>query len=543
MRNARLSGLAVVFLAACVAPAPAAPPVAGETEMVAATEDALWNFNNREAELREASCGDGDAFLRPEPIEIEAEAIAFEPADAAEKALWGVRYAGGWALTSPSARFGGLSGLEVFPSGNLLSIADNGAWVWINLDMDAMTPADGGYIAQMRRADGGPLEGKSDADAEGLALLRGLALVSFERDHRIIAFDLEGCGAAARSALVANIPRKGGGFTKDLPANSGPEALALTEGGHLITGFEQIMDEAGPIGLVRADGSVDVSGRIDTPGGLSLTGFDVLGDTLYSVHRLYAPVLGNRIAILAHKIVEDEDGVAVLRGAETLALLDPKTPIDNFEGIAALAQEDGGVRLFLISDDNFSRRQQTLLFAFDVVEQTACIEDREALLALDEDAFDRDLEGGWRSVAAKDECNAEAADLIEDYRAAYPSAAQGPLMFHEAQLRGLAGQTDRAAAIFREVLEGDERESSRLYAEASIAILEGDRQALERAYESLKALPEPPGWSATAEDFEARHGVRPRWPNNIGVVEGFRDCFDEGYLHAYTKCNRFGNTD
>jgi hypothetical protein len=38
---------------------------------------------------------------------------------------------------------------------------------------------------------------------------------------------------------------------------------------------------------------------------------------------------------------------------------------DNFEGIAAKKAE-GGVRLYIISDNNFSPSQRTLLMAFDL---------------------------------------------------------------------------------------------------------------------------------------------------------------------------------
>ena len=39
--------------------------------------------------------------------------------------------------------------------------------------------------------------------------------------------------------------------------------------------------------------------------------------------------------------------------------------VDNFEGLALTTQGDT-LRLWLISDDNFSDRQQTLLYAFDL---------------------------------------------------------------------------------------------------------------------------------------------------------------------------------
>ena len=40
--------------------------------------------------------------------------------------------------------------------------------------------------------------------------------------------------------------------------------------------------------------------------------------------------------------------------------------VDNFEGIAAVRRPDGGVRLYILSDDNFNPGQRTLLLAFDV---------------------------------------------------------------------------------------------------------------------------------------------------------------------------------
>ena len=41
--------------------------------------------------------------------------------------------------------------------------------------------------------------------------------------------------------------------------------------------------------------------------------------------------------------------------------------LKNAEGIAAVRRPDGGVRLYILSDDNFNPGQRTLLLAFDVV--------------------------------------------------------------------------------------------------------------------------------------------------------------------------------
>jgi hypothetical protein len=49
---------------------------------------------------------------------------------------------------------------------------------------------------------------------------------------------------------------------------------------------------------------------------------------------------------------------------DQLELARPYT-IDNFEGVAAAPSPSGGLRFYLISDDNFSKSQRTLLVAFD----------------------------------------------------------------------------------------------------------------------------------------------------------------------------------
>jgi hypothetical protein len=50
---------------------------------------------------------------------------------------------------------------------------------------------------------------------------------------------------------------------------------------------------------------------------------------------------------------------------EPLAVLHPPMSIDNFEGVAAFATE-GEVRVLMLSDDNFSDAQRTLLLAFSL---------------------------------------------------------------------------------------------------------------------------------------------------------------------------------
>ena len=55
-----------------------------------------------------------------------------------------------------------------------------------------------------------------------------------------------------------------------------------------------------------------------------------------------------------------------IKSSRVLAEMNLLVTIDNYEGIAAKAMPDGHVRLFIISDDNFSTSQRTLLMVFDV---------------------------------------------------------------------------------------------------------------------------------------------------------------------------------
>jgi hypothetical protein len=72
--------------------------------------------------------------------------------------------------------------------------------------------------------------------------------------------------------------------------------------------------------------------------------------------RAYDPLRGMRVEL---RIVE-ADG----RTAASALLANPLS-VDNFEGLAAVPRDDSGVRLYLISDDNFSSSQRTLILAFD----------------------------------------------------------------------------------------------------------------------------------------------------------------------------------
>lgn len=343
MNRPTLIALTSLGLAACASPATDLPEPA----------EAPWVFSDNAASLRASSCPDGVSYDRAGALQMSATSIELGERLDAETHLPQASFVGGWHLTSDDPNFGGLSGLDSFPSGNLLAVTDEGAFVWINMD-EAGAPASA-HIAYMRGVDGQFIAGKGEKDAEGLSLSEGLALVSFERNHRVVAFDLEGCGTNARAADLAQLGDRISGMTRDMEENGGAEGLSIQpETGELLLGIETT-DVGKPLAQLMDNRVASIVTQLADGRAPRITGIDHLGEQLFVVRRDFQPGYGNTIVVQRMQ-----------RGyTETLIHLDPDVTVDNFEGIAAVETETG-IRLWLVSDNNFSKTQRTLLFAFDV---------------------------------------------------------------------------------------------------------------------------------------------------------------------------------
>lgn len=275
----------------------------------------------------------------------------------------GLRLAGGLELSAPkTARFGGFSGLEVWPDGRFVAISDAGSWAAGRLLLDAQGRLRGVQdlrLAPMRGLDGNPLRRKVGADAEGLtALPDGRLAVSFEQQHRIWIYDAP--GAAARPGPhLPHIAR--------LARNEGLEALAASGLG-LLAGAER-RPGGGGAWFWRTEGAGTgsvVQGPRDASlsPAFSLVGLDALpdrfGGDMVALERFYAPFVGGRARLRRVSAA----GLAADRfeGPIVAELSGPQ--VDNFEGIAAVETAEGA-RLYLISDDNFRHSQRTLLIALD----------------------------------------------------------------------------------------------------------------------------------------------------------------------------------
>ncbi|MDR6874434.1 hypothetical protein J2Y55_005468 [Bosea sp. BE125] len=303
------------------------------------------------------------------PIAISVRPIkAFEPRSP-EKARFGqLNFRGGLVLTASHPRFGGFSGLWRSPDGaELVSITDNGFWLTAKpRSHDGRIVAlDGAELAPILGASGKPLHRSRYYDTESLTIADGVAYIGVERTHDVLRFDWAKDGVAARARIVP-VPRE----VKRLPSNRGLEAIGVAPAGHPLAGaLVAIAERSG--GETESTLGIILGGR--QPGLFQLArhdGFDITdlaflpGGDMLVLERWYRPLrgVGMRIRRIAGAGIKPG---AMLDGAYLIEA-DLGQEIDNMEGLS-VHLEQGKTILTLISDDNFSFLQRTILLEFELV--------------------------------------------------------------------------------------------------------------------------------------------------------------------------------
>ena len=321
-----------------------------------------------------AACGAqaGDARDTERAVTIEAVAVPLYPDQPERRDAGALTYRGGLVLTSDDPAFGGFSALELSADGTrLLAVSDRGQWLVADILHDETGAPSGlgnARMAPLRDADGAPFRGRW-ADAEGLARwAEGVYLVSFERHHRVESYHLGADWSGTGSARATRLPPPPG--ADDLPDNGSLEALAV-QSGFAWVGVEYPQGVTGVHKVFRYDlsdpGAEATEHRVQLAAGFGLVAFAELGEgQLLAVQRFWRRDVGNRIRI--SRITEA--AILDLRNrpeAEFLGEITPDMTVDNIEA-AAMVTIDGRQRLYLLSDDNFSASQRTLLMSFDLPE-------------------------------------------------------------------------------------------------------------------------------------------------------------------------------
>jgi len=306
------------------------------------------------------------------PTAITVEAMPFSALDIRDRTRrqFGLlEFRGGLVLRSAYEQFGGISAIRVAPDGaHFIALSDKGWWLRGRIVYDGTRPtgiADA-EMAPILGADGRPLAEHGWFDTESLAEDGGTLYVGIERVHQIVRFDFGKDGLRARGRPIPVPPA-----VRTLPRNKGLEALVfvpagLPLAGTLIAFSERGLDKAGdllafliggpqPGGFtVRRTGDYDISDAALLPGG------DVL-----VLERRFGWTSGLAIRIRRLALGAIKPGALV--DGPVLFEADLGYEIDNMEGLS-VHRSRGETVLTLISDDNFSMLQRTLLLQFTLAE-------------------------------------------------------------------------------------------------------------------------------------------------------------------------------
>ena len=302
--------------------------------------------------------------VRAQVVPLFSQTVPLNPTAPAAMNLGLLTYRGGIALRSTDRRFGGFSGLHVSADGRqLIAVSDRGTWLRLTLRYGDGGKLSGGAdarLGRLRSPRGAALRGKN-GDAEGLAVLPdGSMIVSFERRHRMLHYPP---AANPLSRIPRRFPEPPG--LADGPSNGGIETLVHVGRGYLMAISER--QRAGPRSL-RGWVGVDGGWRefsYARKGGFRPTDATLLpnGDVLVLERRFF---LGRGNAIRLVRVGRRTIAPGRRIGGRVIARIEAPMTVDNFEGIAARQGTGGETLIYLISDDNFSPLQRTLLMVFSL---------------------------------------------------------------------------------------------------------------------------------------------------------------------------------
>ena len=298
-------------------------------------------------------------------IKVSAKPIERFLSGSEEKIFGRLEFLGGMELSSSHEKFGGISAFRFVNKNRFMALTDKARVITGTLERDGSTPTglSDVRIKRIKDSKGRTITGKNDKDSESLAISGGHFFVGYERNDRIVRLLYK------KRSLFADT-----GYEIDLnvygfPSNKGPEALALhPQTGELFAFAEHALNADGNHrGFAIKGGKVQREITVKLRDGFSLTDADFLpnGD-LILLERYYNPFLGAymRLRLIDKKTLLEQD---VIDG-EVLIDADNSYEIDNMEALDISKMPDGSTRLTLVSDDNFSGNQRSLLLEFKLLD-------------------------------------------------------------------------------------------------------------------------------------------------------------------------------
>lgn len=278
-----------------------------------------------------------------------------------------LEFIGGLVLNSDNPLFGALSSIRFLPDHeNVIIVMDTGHWLSGRVTRDPegrLNSLEDVRIAPIKDRFSRGEPSKYDMDSEGVVFRDGNALVSFERRHRVDVYPgLDFLHSRPSRTIPTLIP------PKLLKSNGSFETIAVALKTSLLQGSavvvaERSLDEDGNLyaaileGPMRGRFTVRHRDSFDVSDGVFLPNGDLL-----LLQRRFTMASGIGLRIVRIEAGDIRPG-AVADG-ETLIEADLGEQIDNMEGLDAFVAPDGSTHLVLVSDDNHSILQRSLMLEF-----------------------------------------------------------------------------------------------------------------------------------------------------------------------------------
>lgn len=284
-----------------------------------------------------------------------------------EKVFGALEFIGGIEMTSANPLFGALSAIRFRPDGDsFVAVMDTGHWVEgaiIRDDAGGLEGLTDLTVTSMTNGNGAAQLEKPRVDAEGLALRKGQAIVSFEQLARIEIYPDPGftharpIGQLALTFPVEELRRNGGLETIAIAPADGPLA------GAAVVVSERSVDPEDNLLAAILEGPMKGTFAVVREDPYSVTDGAFLPDgDLLLLERRFNLASGLGMRIRRVKAADIRPG-AVADGAVILEA-DMNYQIDNMEALDVVVRPDGEIRVVVVSDDNHSILERNLMLEF-----------------------------------------------------------------------------------------------------------------------------------------------------------------------------------
>lgn len=301
------------------------------------------------------------AFRGATAIDVEARPISrLSTADPDRSRFGALMFRSGVDLRSRVSAFGGFSGLWRSANGqDIIALADNAQLLKARIETSdgRLSGLGSPVLSPLILSNGVPMRRSRYYDTESFALAGNAAFVGVERNHAVIRFERSGTGSIVRGVPIP-VPKE----LRDLPGNGGLEALGIAPQRSPLNGALVGIAEGGS-GFILT-GPRQGTFQIALSGGFDVTDLAFLPDG-------DAVILERRFSLFGGFgcRLRRIEANAVRPGAridgDVLYESEPSHQMDNMEGLA-IYREGRDAVLSLISDNNFSSLQRTLLLEFSL---------------------------------------------------------------------------------------------------------------------------------------------------------------------------------